>query len=314
MKSKLVLPHGARFAFSIFDDTDNATIANTKPVYDYLISRGILTTKSVWTYPPRGEYEGGSLIDDEYLDWILELKNAGVEIGLHNVGDGRFSRDEILSGLKNFEELIGHPPKVHTNHVSNPDNLYWWDRRFVWPISKIYKAMYFLKRKTRIPHGGDEINGPHFWGDFAKDKIKYIRNLTFSEVNTLNCDPKMPWHDVTKPYANYWFSSSDGHNVRVFTDLISSENIKKLERENGICIVYTHFASGFVDDRGSLDPHFKERIDELASRQGWFVPCGELLDFLLDQNNIGQVSYWYILSRNLLWLTERFKKYIKYRM
>lgn len=314
IKSTTGLPCGAKFAFSIFDDTDNATIDNCKPVYDYLITKGILTTKSVWAYPPRGDYLGGSLADEEYLDWVLALKKSGVEIGLHNVGDGSFSRAEIVSGLGVFEKLVGHLPKVHTNHVSNPDNLYWWDQRFVSPINMLYRVIYFLKRRKKVPDGGHSVKGRHFWGDIAKQKIKYVRNLTFSDINTLACDPKMPWHDPNKPYVNYWFSSSDGHNARVFNDLLSPTNLDKLENENGVCIVYTHFASGFVDKDGNLDPAFKASIDDLSSRNGWFVPCGQLLDHLFEQQKTSSVSYWYILSRNIIWFKERLNKFINYRM
>ncbi|SDJ09664.1 hypothetical protein [Billgrantia gudaonensis] len=314
MNQNVRWPDGAKFAFSIFDDTDNSTVKNCKPVYDYLVEKGVLTTKSVWVYPSRGSYSGGSLSDSDYLEWVESLDSAGVEIGLHNVGDGRFPREEILLGLEEFKDKLNYFPKVHCNHVSNPDNLYWWDKRFVWPISVLYKIAYFIKRRKPTPAGGDEKTSEFFWGDAAKRKIKYVRNLTFSEINTLSRDPEMPWHDPSKPYVNYWFSSSDGHNVTVFNDLLSPDNLDKLEAEGGACIVYTHFASGFVDESGNLDEAFKARIDDLASRNGWFVPCSQLLDYLLEIEGKSKVSYWYRFTRNLAWGLERLNKVIKYRM
>ena len=124
----------------------------------------------------------------------------------------------------------------------------------------------------------------------------------------------MPWHDSKKPYVNYWFSSSDGHDVNLFNNLLSSDNLNKLESEGGACIVYTHFASGFVDKNGNLNQDFKDRIDDLASRGGWFVPCGVLLDYLLERKKRKKTGYWYMLSRNLIWMVERFFKSVKYRM
>ena len=102
-----MFPDGKKFAFTIFDDTDYATVANVKPVYDLLYVCGIKTTKSVWVYPSRGFFNGSSLQDKEYLDFIHELRDRGFEIGLHNIGDGLFTRQEISDGLNIFKEYIG---------------------------------------------------------------------------------------------------------------------------------------------------------------------------------------------------------------
>ena len=88
----------------------------------------------------------------------------------------------------------------------------------------------------------------------------------------------------------------------------------QLEGEGGVCIVYTHFASGFINEEGELDPLFKELIVDLASRQGWFVPCGVLLDYLLKENAHEEVKHSYILSRNVFWFFDRIKKFLFYRI
>ena len=41
-------PGGKRFAFTVFDDTDVATLDSIRPVYDLLYDLGFLTTKTVW--------------------------------------------------------------------------------------------------------------------------------------------------------------------------------------------------------------------------------------------------------------------------
>ena len=43
-----------KFRFSIIDDTDDATLENIKPVYDFLHKKKIYITKTVWVYPPNG--------------------------------------------------------------------------------------------------------------------------------------------------------------------------------------------------------------------------------------------------------------------
>ena len=44
----LDFPEGRKFAFTILDDTDDATVENVRPVYDLLTELGFRTTKTVW--------------------------------------------------------------------------------------------------------------------------------------------------------------------------------------------------------------------------------------------------------------------------
>jgi hypothetical protein len=91
----------------------------------------------------------------------------------------------------------------------------------------------------------------------------------------------MPYHDALKAYVNYWFSFSDGFGVKEFNNLISKDSVDKLVNERGACIVYTHFAHGFVSE-GKLNETFQRRINYLVSQpDGWFVPASDLLDRLL---------------------------------
>ena len=84
-------PGERRFAFSVFDDTDNGTVQNLSPVYELLNECRVLTTKSVWVYPPRGRFSGQSLMNEDYLSFVLKLRSQGFEIALHGVGDGSFT-------------------------------------------------------------------------------------------------------------------------------------------------------------------------------------------------------------------------------
>ena len=221
MKNKW--PNNKKFAFTIVDDTDNATLSNIEKIYDFLFKNGIITTKSIWCYESRGNFKGSTLENDDYVHWLRSIQAKGFEISLHNVGDGYFSRKEITEGVEIFKSKIGYYPKIHCNHSGTQDNVYWYDKRFTWPISTAYKIIYFIIKKKLPPVGGEHINTDYFWGDVLKKRIKYVRNLTFSDINTLRCDPKMPWHDPRKHYVNYWFSSSDGQNVKLFNNLISKK-------------------------------------------------------------------------------------------
>jgi hypothetical protein len=309
-----IYPGGARFAFSIFDDADFATKANSAPVYDLLARSGIRTTKSVWVHPSRGRFGGESLADAAYRDWVLQLQALGFEIGLHNVGDGTFSRSEILAGLETFRAVVGSYPRAHANHVSNPDCLYWWDRRFEWPFSLLYRLTYRARHGRVVRPRGEEPTSPQFWGDAAKEHIRYIRNLTFNGIDTLAHDPRMPYRVASKDASsNLWFSSSDGQRLEEMVDLISPHHLDALEADGGACIVYTHFGAGFVDAAGLVDPVFEQRIADLASRPGWFVPVSTLLDHLAEGRSTADPGYRYRLGRNVRWAVDRLVKRRRYR-
>ncbi len=306
---KIQWPEGKSFAFTIIDDTDNSTVENIKPVYDFLHSLNLFNTKTVWVFPPRDNFKGGCLMESEYLTFIKDLQAKGFEIQMHNVGSGTFLREEIIQGLEKFKELLGRYPTMHINHSRNPDNVYWGYKRFVAPLSWL-SNLFFSKRKFE----GEKEVSPHFWGDVVKERIKYIRNHVFNGSNTQRYDNIMPYKVRSKQYSNYWFSSSDGHTVNEFNYFLSKENIDKLETEGGYCIIYTHFASGFVNGNGTLNDEFKKSMSYIASRNGWFVPASQLLDHILEQrkNKNGNTSYFQLLRLDFLWLIDRIRKKIKF--
>lgn len=297
-------PKKKEFAFTIIDDTDNSNINNIKPIYDYLTSKNIKTTKTVWVYPSRDRYTGQTLQNNNYYKFIKLLKSDGFDIQLHNVGSGNFSRTEIIKGLDEFKQKLGKYPNMHINHCSNSDNLYWGHKRFGMILRKTMQIIEGSKKRFY----GDEINSNYFWGDIAKEKIKFIRNRVFNGINTLKYDPKMPFREKRKIFSNYWFSSSDGHNLKQFNNLVTKSNIDKLKREKGLCIVYTHFASDFVDQQGKLDEIFKENINYLSKQNGWFVPANDILEYLLSQKKKDYVSSSYINKLDLRWLIDKIKK------
>ena len=95
--------------------------------------------------------------------------------------------------------------------------------------------------------------------------------------------------------------------LSAFLKLLSKENIDKLVRQNGCCIVYTHFAYDFVDEQGNLSEEFKTAIDYLASKNGWFVPASTLLDYVLEDKEY-KPSKVYELWMDIKWLIERVVK------
>lgn len=300
---KPIWPDNKKFAFTIVDDTDSSTVSNVKPIYELLDDTGIKTTKTVWIYPPRDEFTGGCLLEDDYRAFILWLRNKGFEIAFHGAGSGGFTSEETLSALELFSKIIGYYPKLHINHGNNPDGIYWGYKRFFLPLGMLYKFFF----SNGVKYAGEDKASIYFWGDLCKQNIKYIRNRVFSDINTLQYDPYMPYVEKNKEiYSDFWFSSSDGFDLKTFCHLTKKENIDRLSDEGGCCIVYTHFGYGFVDEQGKISRQFKENIKYLACKDGWFAPASEVLDYI--QNQKGSSNYLSALNlykMDAKWFSER---------
>jgi hypothetical protein len=278
----VVFPEGKRFAFTIVDDTDMATLERVKPLYEFLHQHGLRTTKTVWVFESassHGPDHGDSLRNPEYRRFILDLKEKGFEIALHGVRGGSSVRAEIIEGLEEFKSILGAYPRLHINHSLNSDNLYWGGARWSFgPFAWLYG------RTSRHVFEGQVPGSRHFWGDIARQRIDYVNQFTYGDINLLDVNPSFPSALADKPYVKYWFPTSDGDNLDRFEELLSPENLDRLERDGGVCVVYTHFGAGsFNQPGGRLNPRFEARIRDVASRNGWFVPASDLLDYLRAQ-------------------------------
>jgi hypothetical protein len=80
--------------------------------------------------------------------------------------------------------------------------------------------------------------------------------------------------------VQYWFASSEGATIEPFNACLSEANQDRLEEEGGACVMYTHFAGFDRDERAYA--RFKSLMSRLGRKNGWFVPVGALLDFLID--------------------------------
>ncbi len=274
-------PDNKDFAFTIFDDTDWSTIENVSSVYSLLADFGIRSTKSVWPIAGKRptKIHGSTCADQDYLQWVLHLKNLGFEIALHNATYSTSCREETIEGLDCFHELFGHDPHSFANHTQCEENIYWGKYR----LSGFNEKLYTLLQRGRHEGRGHVEGDPLFWGDLCKSRIKYVRNFVFSDINTLAACPFMPYFDPNRPLVNYWFASSEGPVLESFNHCLAEKNQDLLEKQGGACIMYTHFSKGFCHE-GKVDKKFSELMERLSEKNGWFVPVYELLDYLLSLN------------------------------
>jgi len=303
----LHLPEGKKFAFTIIDDTDDSTVDNTKPIYDFLFECGLRTTKTVWVYPPRDrESSGDCLLDERYRSFIQAIKTKGFEIALHNVGSGEYRREEILRGLEDFRRWLGEYPRIHINHAYNPDSIYGGYKRFDFPFDKIIRLLHPVYADN---YQGEVPGSEYFWGDVHKKIIRYSRNYETDRLNTLAFNPYMPYLDSDKTlYSNYWFSSTFAPNQWMFNRIVTPHRIDQLEKQGGVCILNTHL--GYYMRDGGIDRGFVDRIRYLSSKKtGWFVPDTPLLNHLRKCGaKAGRTLPWMAKYRfQMSYLVTRFK-------
>jgi hypothetical protein len=279
---KDIWPNGKQFAFTIHDDPDCATVENVGAIYAFLADCGFQITKSCW--PLRGgssqlHLSGQTLADPDYRQFLLDLRAKDFGIDFHGATWHSSRRAETIVALDRFAEVFGRYPGLATNHAQNEEAMYWGDARMTgwrrWAYNLLTRFRYHGKFRGHIE--GDE----YFWGDLCKQHIKYYRNFTFRDINTLKACPLMPYHDPTKPYVNYWFASSEGGTRSSFNDCLSEANQDRLEAEGGACIMYTHFGKGFQDGN-KVNPRFRQLMTRLSKKNGWFVCVCKVLGHLLE--------------------------------
>jgi hypothetical protein len=293
-------PDGKDFAFTIFDDTDLAVPGNFERVYDLLGSLGMRTTKSVWPATGRDldarSAEGSTCDDSEYLRTILALQSAGFEIGYHNSYHTGLPRERIEQALDRFRDLFGAYPSCMANHANSSEGMYWGHDR----LTGLPRALYRLARGRfgNNPHQGHITSSPYFWGDLCRDRIRYVRNFVFGDIDTLGVCPLMPYHDPRKPFVQAWFSAANAQGLPDCLRLLDETRQDKLEESGGACIVYTHFGLGFQNgDR--VDQRFEQLIRRLANKNGWFVPTSTLLDHIRAQQGLTRLTS--VQSTRLEW-------------
>lgn len=283
MKNHLTYPSDAEFAFTILDDTDDTTVANGRPVYDFLNELGLRTTKTVWAFdtPPenRGPYfEGETLSSPEYLEWAHELATKGFEIAFHNATMGSSLRQDTIKALDFLKKEFSQPIQLHCNHGQNRENLHWGADRYHSYI--IRKTLGLISKYRSYPQfEGSKPTSPYYWSDIADERLSYIRAFAYQKLNCANITPGRPFADFSKQKNTLFFNTTDAPDVSAFNKIVTPSSIDTLRKQNGWSIISTHFGKGFYQD-GKLNAEFKRNMEYLANQPGWFVPASQLLDYL----------------------------------
>lgn len=300
-------PGDKRFAFTIFDDTDDSRIDNVKPIYDLLHQLNLRTTKTVWPVDcPEGSkdfFAGDTLANPEYLEFCQDLQRKDFELTWHGATMESSRRERTIAGLEAFKRFFGSYPRLHANHALNRENIYWGSRRYQTLVGTLARLLH----PNRVAgFEGDVEQSPFFWGDLCRTHCRYVRNFAFRELNTLRSDPHMPYAVGSTPFVQYWFSASDAPDGDAFATLVTPAALDRLCRDGGVCIVATHLGKRFVQD-GRVDPRVESALRYLATLPGWFVPAGEILDHLMANGAGRRISYLQLLTLESRHVFDRLK-------
>jgi hypothetical protein len=292
-------PGNKKIAFSLITEPDFCTSELVNPIEDFLIDNGILFTKTVWVYPPNNHYTGEYLTNNDHMLRVKELQENGIEIGLHNVGSGTFNRSSILEGIELFHKIIGHYPRIQLNH-SNPDNIYWGSKRFIFPLSFIYGL--FSKRKFE----GNQPKSEYFWGDELKSKVKYLVWLNFTTVFTSLMNKYTVCKDTSKQYANYLVNVVELKSCEEIASVINRKTLNKLNESNGTLIICTNFSKGFYNETDqSINPKLKDAISLLKQYDMWHTTSTSIFDHIVNSEKATPLSFPDKIKLNIYWLFDK---------
>jgi hypothetical protein len=296
-------PDGKQFAFTIFDDTDVATLEYIRPIYELLERLGFRTTKSVWPlqYPEHSEYYHGSdtLADPEYASYVAHLQERGFEIAFHGARMESSKRAEILAAFEVYKQHLGQYPASYAAHGYNRDNLYWGVDRFRFRVWRwLYGAV--LGGRGEQPAEGHRVGSPFYWADLAEQHLRYVRSFTYNDLNLWNVVPTVPYRTAGTPGVRAFFPSSFADNVEEFIELLNPARQEQLERERGLAILGTHFGKGFLRN-GRVHPGAIEVLTRLSQRPGWFRPLSTLLDYIVDAQGIVLLKGYRLFRLEALW-------------
>lgn len=287
-----MLPTGAEFAFTIVDDTDDATVANAKPIYDLLTELGLRTTKTAWPLEaPEGSdiyFAAETLEDPGYREFVANVKDAGFEIASHGATMESSRRERTIRGLQTLARQLDVSPVLHCNHGQNAENVYWGAKRYrTRPLRAAAAVVERVQGRPRF--SGEHPASPYFWGDICRETFEFVRSFTFPVLDISGVAPVRPYTDPTTPYVRSWFCTADAPDAHAFRRVVTREAVDKLRRTGGVALVSTHLGKGFVRD-GVVDPGVRKVLEHIASLPGWFAPATDILRRLRDELGEGSLS------------------------
>ncbi len=292
-------PDGHNFAFTIVHDADSAYSKRLKPLFDEFDELGLKITVTVFAFWAkrsdaeriRSEWnqtknDQGSLFvlksvpleDEKEREFYKQLEAKGYEIGLHTPSETSDRREEIIRAYDYFKEIFGYYPKIYVEH-SRKNNLEDQCSEGANPESIYYNTDLLNSYQSWI-----WTDGP---GALPEDKEKCY-DLIAANGSPFN-DFALKTYGIVRGFVRTGaWKNSDGDG---FLITYSLKNTDSLEKNHGVALVYTHLDNKWLDTKTrKMFKPIKDRLRYIASKNGWFVPAGQILDRFEAIKKI-QISY-----------------------
>lgn len=257
-------PYPYEAGFCITDDPDASTVAQTRAVYDFLISKSFVTTKAVWVFEPESRcgvppipdsaLRGITLADQSFASYCSELSKSGFELCLHGASAGNNKREQTLNAFQMFSEKLGKSD-TFICHSKNADNIYWEDK-----TTSLFPFNLLLNIYSKQTCSGEISGSPYYWGDVCNSNINQIRLYRTRCSNTLKRNPSMPYFNPQKPLVNGWFSATK----RPLAYCADNIQIEQLKKENGLTVLYQYLHRYANPETNALDQHFVRSINRIS--------------------------------------------------
>ena len=152
------------------------------------------TTKTVWPFRARkGALDFGELADARGpgLSDSSSTCSGGVSRSRHTARRWSRARENARCGLEAMRDVFGeYPTSTRTTrtiartstgarHASTTDR----------------RARFIDAIPGHVPFDGHVEGSPYWWGDVARGRIRYVRNLTFDALDVTRINPTMPYVD-----------------------------------------------------------------------------------------------------------------------
>jgi hypothetical protein len=291
-------PYPYEAGFCITDDPDASTLAQTRAVYDYLMSKSFVTTKAIWVFEPElrcgippipdSALRGMTLADPNFVSYCMELHRYGFELCLHGASAGNNTRERTQEAFRLFAEHYGSSD-TFICHSKNADNIYWEEK-----ITSLFPFRPLLGLYSKHTCQGEIAGSPYYWGDLCSSKINQIRLYRTRCCNTLKRNPSMPYYDPRKPLVNGWFSATK----RPLMDCADGYEIERLKKENGLTVLYQYLHRYADPETNMLNERFIRSIDRISGDSKILVRTVSLIMKRLRQIQ----SVFVVFQENSFWL------------